>query len=77
MMSTVWCDLLEVAWRANIGLRQLLLLAFGLLLLPAQAAVAQHVVDVIRLAVGVVESNAIDLRVLDVHCGHGQRRAYE
>lgn len=40
-------NVLEVARRADIGLRQLLLLAFGFLVLPAQAAVAQHVVDVI------------------------------
>lgn len=70
-------DVLEVAWCADISLRQLLLLAFGLLVLPAQAAVAQHVVDMIRLlmAMGVVESDIIDLRVLDVHCGHEQCRA--
>lgn len=72
----MWCDLdsLEVARRADIGLRQLLLLAFGFLVLPAQAAVAQHVVDVIWLlmAVGVVESDIVDLRVLYVYCGHMQ-----
>lgn len=72
----MWCDSdsLEVARRADIGLRQLLLLAFGFLVLPAQAAVAQHVVDVIWLlmAVGVVESDIVDLRVLYVYCGHMQ-----
>lgn len=48
-VNRVGCDSdsLEVARRADIGLRQLLLLAFGFLVLPAQAAVAQHVVDVI------------------------------
>lgn len=67
-------NVLEVARRADIGLRQLLLLAFGFLVLPAQAAVAQHVVDVIWLlmAVGVVESDIVDLRVLYVYCGHVQ-----
>lgn len=35
---------------------------------------AQHVVEVVRLlvAVGVVESDVVDLRVLDVHHGHVQ-----
>lgn len=34
----------------------------------------QHVVEVVWLlvAVGVVESDVVDLWVLDVHCGHGQ-----
>lgn len=66
-------DSLEVAGCADVGLGQLLLLALGLLVLAAQAAVTQHVVDVVRLlvAVGVVESD-VDLWVLDVHCGHGQ-----
>lgn len=69
-------DSLEVAGRADVGLGQLLLLAFGgLLVLAGQAAVAQHVVEVVRLlvAVGVgVESNVVDLWILYVHCGHGQ-----
>lgn len=67
-------DVLEVAGRADVGLGQLLLLAFGLLVLPVEPAVAQHVVEVVRLlvAVGVVESDIVDLRVLDVHCGHVQ-----
>lgn len=71
-------NVLEVARRADIGLRQLLLLAFGFLVLPAQAAVAQHVVDVIWLlmAVGVVESDIVDLRVLYVYSGHVQSWAY-
>lgn len=67
-------DVLEVAGCADVGLGQLLLLAFGLFVLPGQATVAQHVVKVVWLlvAVGVVESNIVDLWVLDVHCGHGQ-----
>lgn len=67
-------DSLEVAGRADVGLGQLLLLAFGLLVLAVQPAVAQHVVEVVRLlvAVGVVESDVVDLRVLDVHRGHVQ-----
>ncbi len=67
---------LEVAGRADVSLGQLLLLAFGLLVLSVQAAVAQHVVEVIRLlgAVGVVESDVVDLRVFYVHCGHVQSR---
>lgn len=69
---------LEVAGRADVGLGQLLLLALALLVLAAQTAVAQHVVEVVRLlvAVGVVESEVVDLRVLDVDCGHVQRRTY-
>lgn len=65
-------DSLEVAGRANVRLGQLLLLAFGLLVLAAQPAVAQHVVEVVRLlvAVGVVESDVVDLWVFDVHRGH-------
>lgn len=66
-------DVLEVAGSADVGFGQLLLLAFGLLVLSGQAAMAQHVVDVIRLllvAVGVVEADIVDLRVLDVHRGH-------
>lgn len=68
------CDSLEVAGCADVSLGQLLLLAFGLLVFAAQAAVAQNVVEVVRLlvAVGVVESDVVDLWVLDVHCGHGQ-----
>lgn len=64
---------LEVAGCANVSLGQLLLLAFGLLVLPGEAAVAQHVVEVVWLlvAVGVVESDIVDLWVLDVNCGHG------
>lgn len=65
---------LEVAGRADVCLCQLLLLA---LLVPAdQATVAQHVVEVIRLmvAVGVLDSDVVDLWVLDVHGGHGQSR---
>lgn len=62
-------DLLEVAGRSDVGLSQLLLLAFGLLVLPVQAAVAQHVVAVVRL---LVEANVVDLWILDVHRGHGQ-----
>lgn len=67
-------DVLEVAGRADVSLGQLLLLAFGLLVLPVQPAVAQHVVEVVRLlvAVRVVESDVVDLRVLDVHRGHVQ-----
>lgn len=67
-------DVLEVAGCADVGLGQLLLLAFGFLVLACQSAVAQHVVEVVRLlvAVGVVESDVVDLWVLDVHCGHGQ-----
>lgn len=67
-------DVLEVAGRAYVGLGQLLLLAFGLLVLPVEAAVAQHVVEVVRLlvAVGVVESDVVDLWVLDVHRGYVQ-----
>lgn len=67
-------DVLEVAGCADVSLGQLLLLAFGLFVLPGQAAVAQHVVKVVRLlvAVGVVESDTVDFWVLDVHCGHGQ-----
>lgn len=69
-------DVLEVAGRADVGLGQLLLLAFGLLVLPAEAAVAQHVVEVVRLlvAVRVVEPDVVDLRVFDVHRGHVQSR---
>lgn len=65
----MWCDSLEVAGCADVGLGQLLLLAFGLLVLAAQ-----HVVEVVRLlvAVGVVEPDVVDLWVLDVHRGHGQ-----
>lgn len=70
-------DVLEVAGRADVGLGQLLLLAFGLLVLASQPAVAQHVVEVVWLlvAVGVVESDIVNLRVLDVHRGHVQSRA--
>lgn len=72
-------DSLEVAGRADVGLGQLLLLAFGLLVLAAQAAVTQHVVEVVRLlvAVRVVEADVVDLRVLDVHRGHVESRTCE
>lgn len=72
------CDSLEVAGRADVSLGQLLLLAFGLLVLASQPAVAQHVVEVVWLlvAVGVVESDIVNLRVLDVHRGHVQSWTY-
>lgn len=68
-------DVLEVAGCADVRFGQLLLLAFGFLVLPAQAAVAEHVVEVVRLlvAVRVVEADIVYLWILDVHCGHRQR----
>lgn len=80
-------DVLEVAWRADVCFGQFLLLAFGFLVFSVERAVAEHVVEVVRLldlllrlvvavvvVVGVVEAHVVDLRVLDVHCGHRQRR---
>lgn len=72
-------DVLEVTWRADVCFGQFLLLAFGFLVLPVERAVAEHVVEVIVLdlrlvMVGVVEAHVVDLWVLDVHCGHRQRR---
>lgn len=73
---------LEVAGGAYVSLGELLPLALDFLLLLAEAAV-QHVVDVVWLLlllllmmVGVVEAHIVDLRVLDVHCGHRESRAY-
>lgn len=67
-------DVLEVAGRADVSLGQLLLLVLALLVPADQAAVTQHVVELVRLlvAVGVLDPNAVDLWVLDVHGGHGQ-----
>lgn len=76
---------MEVAWRADVRFGQFLLLAFGFLVFAVERAVAEHVVEVVRLldlrrlllvvvVVGVVEAHVVDLRVLDVHCGHRQRR---
>lgn len=46
-------DPLEVAGRANVSLGQFLLLAFRFLVSADQAAVAQHVVEVVGLLVAV------------------------
>lgn len=56
---------LKVAWGPDVSFGQLLALAFRLLLV--QAAV-NHVVD----RYTVLKPHAVDLWVLDVHCGHGQ-----
>lgn len=73
-------NVLEVAWCADVRFGQFLLLAFGFLVFPVKRAVAEHVVEVVGLLdlrlvmVGVVEAHVVDLWVLDVHCGHRQRR---
>lgn len=85
--------MLEVAGGADVSLGEFLaLLALDLLVLLAQAAVTEHVVELVGcllwlvvlwlllllllmmvvVVVGVVEPHIVDLRVLDVHCGHGE-----
>lgn len=62
-------DSLEVAWRSDVGFGQPLLLpALVLLLSPGEGGV--HEVVHLRVA----EALEADLGILDVHCGHGQRR---
>lgn len=61
-------NVLEVAWCANISLRQFLPLALHLLLLLVKATM-HHVVHVGI----VVEAHIVYLRILDVHRRHWQR----
>lgn len=64
-------DSLEVAGRADVGLGQPLLLPALVLLLPPWEGGVHEVVH-LRVA----EALEADLGVLDVHCGHGQRRTW-
>lgn len=62
-------DSLEIAGHADVCLGKLLLLAF-ILVLPAQSTVTQHVVEVVWLLVGVLDSDVVYLWVFDVYGGH-------
>lgn len=69
-----FCDSLEVAGCADVGLGQPLLLPFASFLLPLGES---GVYDVVHLRVVLVAVNVADLRVLDVDGRHGQRRTWE
>lgn len=62
-------DSLEVAGRSDVGLGQPLLLPALVLLLPPGEGGVHEVVHL-----SVAEALEADLGVLDVHCGHRQRR---
>lgn len=62
-------DSLEVAGRSDVGLGQPLFLAALVLLLPPREGGVHNVVHL-----SVAEALEADLGVLDVHCGHRQRR---